>query len=394
MLFIRIALLLLGLTLPLAIGEVYLRAAHPIASDDLLPYRYQYDALRRIIAGETFISFDRKLGWKPTAGVSRRFEGVTYSTNQAGLRAERDFAPGPPPGIRRIAAFGDSYTYCENVAYADCWTARLERSLTGVEVMNFGVPAYGIDQAWLRYQQEGPEWHPCTVLIGYMVENINRVVNRFRPFYKPPEGFVLSKPRFLLGGGDLTLLDNPVDDPRELLDPRWVETTLGPNDRWYFPGVFVANPLDMLQSVRVARTAAYRYRREGEINFHADLARQTEEPYRTQGEAFQVTGRILLGFYREVERSGAQPIVIVFGTRPDIETLAAGQPKAYQPILDWLDREAVAYVDVTDDLAQEARRSNLRSVIANHYRPLGNEIVSRKLARELRARPPSSCDSP
>jgi hypothetical protein len=259
--------------------------------------------------------------------------------------------------------------------------------------MNFGVPAYGVDQAWIRYQREASTWKPCTVLIGYMVENINRVVNRFRPFYKPPEGFVLSKPRFLLDGDGVALLENPVDDPRQLLDPRWAEATLGPNDRWYFPGVFVPNPLDGFESVRVIRTAAYRYQREGEVNFRADLARQTEAPYRSQDEAFQVAGRILLGFHHQVEQSGATPLIVVFGTRPDIESLAARRPKAYQPMLDWLEREGVAYVDVTDDLAQEARRSNVRSVIANHYRPLGNELVARRLANELRSSTRPDCQT-
>jgi hypothetical protein len=257
--------------------------------------------------------------------------------------------------------------------------------------MNFGVPAYGVDQAWIRYQQEAPGFRPCTVLIGYMVENINRVVNRFRPFYKPPEGFVLAKPRFIVAGDGLALLQNPVEDPSQLLDPRWAETNLGSRDQWFFPGVFVANPLDVLESVRVVRTAAYRYQREGEVSFHADLDRQTEEPYRKQGEAFQVVTRILRDFYGEVQRSGAQPLIVVFGTRSDIETLAANRPRQYQPLLDWLDREGLGYVDVTPDLAQEARRSNVRAVIANHYRPLGNEIVARRLARELSTRPAPGC---
>ncbi|MFN0073381.1 MAG: hypothetical protein ACKVVP_18015 [Chloroflexota bacterium] len=382
-LLVRIALLLSGLLIPLVTVEGYVRTANPVPSENLLPYPYQHADLARIIAGNAYVSFDRDLGWTPTPGAARRQDGVNYAANRAGLRAERDYELRPAPGTHRISAFGDSYTYCENVELRDCWTPMLEQHWSGSEVLNFGVPAYGPDQAWLRYQRDGAHLDSCGVLIGYMTENVNRVVNRFRPFYKPPDGFVMSKPRFLLRDAGLELLPNPVSDVTQLQDPHWVETMLGPHDLWYFPGVFVPNPLDVFQVVRIGRTAMYRYRREGEINFQSDLARLTDRPYLTQAEAFQVTGRVLLGFYREVLQRGQTPVIVVFGQRSDIENAVNGREKSYRPLLNWLDREGVVYLDVTDELAREVRRTNLRTVIANHYRPRGNEIVARVLAQSL-----------
>lgn len=391
---VRALLLVLGLIVPLGVAEGYLRVARPIPRSNLLPYPYQYQDLQRIIDGNAYVTFDQELGWTPTPGATRRQDGVSYAANRVGLRAERDYADLPPNGIRRISAFGDSYTYCENVELRDCWTSQLELRLPNTEILNYGVPAYGPDQAWLRYQRDGISNGSCGVLIGYMTENINRVVNRFRPFYKPPDGFVLSKPRFLLEGDGLRLLPSPVTDIRQLQDPVWAEAALGPDDRWYFPGVFVPNPLDVLDTVRVTRTALYRYRREGEIDFHSDLARQTERPYRTQAEAYQVAGRVLIGFSKQVQQTGAAPLVVIFGQRTDIETAMDRAPKAHQPLLDWLDREGIAYVDVTDDLArasQGSRGSSSRNVIANHYRPFGNEVVARTLLREMPRAFGSSC---
>jgi len=71
------------------------------------------------------------------------------------------------------------------VAYADCWTSGLEHAWPGSEVLNFGAPDYGHDQAWLRYERDGRAYRPCVVLMGYMVDSISRVVSRFRPFQSP-----------------------------------------------------------------------------------------------------------------------------------------------------------------------------------------------------------------
>ena len=143
--------------------------------------------------------------------------------------------------------------------WEDCWTRHLENLIPNAEVLNFGAPAYAPDQAWIRYQLGGITRRPCAVLIGHMVENINRVVNRFRPFYSAIENDIpLAKPRYIMDHGRPVLLPSPARQPADLMDPLWVETNLGPHDAWFFPGTFVANPLDALELVRLMRTAWYR----------------------------------------------------------------------------------------------------------------------------------------
>ncbi len=234
-----------GLVVALVLGEVGIRVARPIHSEDLLPLPYQHEVLRRIAAGDAYLRFDTELDWTLATAPERREGGVRYGTNAAGLRANREYSVDPPPGVRRLAAFGDSFTHCDDVDLSGCWTFGLEQAWAGREVLNFGAPGYGPDQAWLRYGRDGRAYRPCAVLIGYMVENVNRVVNRFGPFYTPWSAFPLSKPRFLIEGDGLTLLPSPATTPELLDDPRCVEETLGPYDHWYFPGLFVANPLDV-----------------------------------------------------------------------------------------------------------------------------------------------------
>ena len=63
----------------------------------------------------------------------------------------------PPPGSLRIAAFGDSFTHGDEVPNEDTWQEILMRAHPDVEAMNFGVGAYGLDQAFLHYQRDGAD---------------------------------------------------------------------------------------------------------------------------------------------------------------------------------------------------------------------------------------------
>jgi hypothetical protein len=400
----RLALSLAGLLLGLIVLEVGLRIAAPVRSEDLLPFRYHSDDLARIVAGDSYLRFDRELGWSPRPATERAENGAVYRTNEAGLRADREYTLATPPGVRRIAAFGDSFTHCDEVNNPDCWAAVLEREWKGSEVLNFGVPAFGPDQAWLRYQRDGRRYQPCGVLIGYMVENINRTVNRFFPFYQPFAGTVLSKPRFVLDGDGLALLPNPAEAPEMLLDPAWVEKTLGPRDRWYVPGQFVPQPLDVLWTYRVARTAAYHrqalglegldprflraYGTGGGWNGMGDMEGfddQLGRAYRSDGESFQVASRVLISFARQVQQDGATPVVLVFGRRQEVVAARHGERKLYAPLLEALARVGVPTIDLSDRLAREADRRGMEQLFGSrgHYSPEVNQVVARELARQL-----------
>jgi len=377
-------LVLGGVLVALVLSEVAIRLLQPVPTDDLLPLSYYRGRLRRIANGDTYLRFDGELGWDTMPGSQRSNGGLSYRNNKAGIRSDHEYAVEPAAGMRRLAAFGDSYTYCEDVNLPDCWTTQVEQAWPGTEIVNYGVSGYGPDQAWLRYQRDGTALHPCAVLIGFMTENVNRVVNRFRPFLQPDTGIVMPKPRFLLDGDGLSLLPNPVTDPRQLEDPSWVERTLGPQDRWYFPGMFVPNPLDRLQVVRVVRTAAFRYHFKAEGG--EDLSRSyigQGGAYDSQGEAYQITGRVLIGFANQVRRDGMIPVVVVFSPLNVIETLLSGGAPVHAPLVQWLDRAGIATIDVTDALVEEARRSGPEAVVEAHYTPLGNRVVAAELAHRL-----------
>ena len=239
----------------------------------------------------------------------------------------------------------------------------------------------------MRYQRAGRQFGGCAVVIGYFVGDIERVVNRFRPFIHPDDSVVLGKPRFLIDGTNLTLLPNAVTDLRLVRDPVWVERELGPQDAWFYPGTFVKGPLDDSRLVRLVRTAAYQR--------HRQAFQRTPTGYPLYGEdqeAYRVTRQILLEFAAQVRQDSASPVVLVMPGILDLQLAQAGIVP-YAPLVEQLRAAGAPTIDVTADLLDELTRSSMDDVFEDtHYSKLGNAVVARALARELPPLIQPTCD--
>jgi hypothetical protein len=82
--------------------------------------------------------FDAELGWAYRPGSSG--EGGDYTIHAGGWRGQRDYSAPPAPGIVRLAAFGESFTFCSEVPDAEAWehgsrpSTRASRSSTSASV--------------------------------------------------------------------------------------------------------------------------------------------------------------------------------------------------------------------------------------------------------------------
>ena len=133
-----------------------------------------------------------------------------------------------------MATFGDSHVFCDEVGDEETWQTYLAESLQA-DVLNFGVSGYGPDQALLRMRRVSAGLRTPTYALGLGLENINRIVNRYRPFYFAGTGLPLPKPRFVLVDSRLRLIPNPVHTAGELdrlTDPAFIQK-LGEHDEWY-----------------------------------------------------------------------------------------------------------------------------------------------------------------
>jgi hypothetical protein len=149
-------------------------------------------------------------GWALRPRLSRveAFANKTLSSNSRGLRGSSEHTYEKQLGIQRILAFGDSFTFGDEVSDDETWTYFLEKLLPGSEVINFGVHGYGHDQMLLYLREEGIKYRPDIVMLGFVSEDMERNMLSFRDY---------AKPRFVLDGGRLVLTNTPVPRIEETL---------------------------------------------------------------------------------------------------------------------------------------------------------------------------------
>jgi hypothetical protein len=317
---------------------------------------------------KSYLIFDPELGWtiRPHGDKSQ------YKANSKGLRATREYSLEPPPGKVRVAAFGDSFTHGSGVPTGFSWAERLEKMAPGLEVMNFGIPGSDTGQGLLRYRREGKQYRPAVVMIGFMSENINRMVNTFRPFYFTRSGIPFSKPRFAVRGGELVLIENPIRSAagyEELLrDPEKVLPRLGEHDFFYRRN-HRRSRCDFLPSVRFARIMRAQY-----------LDQPTFRPdglYNTRSEAYEVTFRVLDQFYREALANGSVPVIVLYPQRKDVRLRHEGDPVTYQPLLDELRRRGYRVIDLGDGFQRFDPQGLMAKKNFLHYPKEGNRMAAR-----------------
>ena len=241
-----------------------------------------------------------------------------------------------------------------------------------LEVMNFGVSGYGIDQAFLRYQEEGVKYRPHITLIGFLPEDAFRSVNVFRPFYYPETGLPLTKPRFVIQNGKLVLIENPMKDLRRYRDllaqPERILPRLGTHD-YYYRFKYKRGSLDFLSTVRLFKLVRYA------LHEHS-----TEPPearlLNPNSETFKVTAAIFDQFVDSVAHAGSVPIILVFPHGRDIMRFRRLGSRRYAPILEHFRTKGYRYIDLLDWFDAHARDVPVEEISPDHYSALGNQLVA------------------
>ena len=344
------------------------------------------ERLREIGAGAgDSIHFDAELGWTWTRPGAERTSAAPEKNPEAGsadlpratldreTRGPGHYAAEKAAGVLRVACFGDSFTFCSDVGDEEAWPRLVETSRPNLEVANFGVPAYGTDQALLRFRRFARDLSADVVLLGVMLENIGRNVNRYRPLWYPTDFGCLAKPRFVLEGGGLHLVLLPYATERELVEAiaaGRVLSDLAEHEHWR--DVPALGPLRASMLARIAGGwLAYRDR---------DPQRLWRDP---AGEGARVTIAIAEAFHREAIAAGARlaPVLILPGW-PDVQELSAGR-RFWKWAVDELEQDGVPVIEPSDALLASGiplRSSDGKGTLyggGGHLAVDGNRIVAR-----------------
>jgi hypothetical protein len=96
-------------------------------------------------------------------------EGISYATNNDGLRDDHDYTLVKAPGVRRVLMLGDSFVFGFGLPLEQTMVKQVMSLLdpTKWEVMSFGVPAYNTVHEVNFLEERGLKYHPDDVLLMY-----------------------------------------------------------------------------------------------------------------------------------------------------------------------------------------------------------------------------------
>ena len=175
--------------------------------------------------------FDPELGWvrKPNTEhlENGKYGKVKWTTNFSGARTNPEFEKTES----KISCYGDSFAFCRQVNDDETWEHYLSKTFM-INVQNFGVGNYGLDQTLLRLKREYTLNPTKIVIIGVVPDTISRILSMWKHYYEYGNtlGF---KPRFKISNNDLELIKNPIDTKEKFLKYTNYLNIIQENDFFY-----------------------------------------------------------------------------------------------------------------------------------------------------------------
>jgi len=380
---LTVALNLVPVLLLLAIGEATVRLMSEstprglvFGKTVLLPHSWRDVAARneavltRLRAEGSHLAPDGLLGW--VLGPGRRSADGLYMSTIEGIRSARQGdAAATRRSVQRVALVGDSFTFALDVSYEDSWGHRLERQLgPDVQVLNFGVEAYGIDQAYLRYVRDVRPWRPKVVILGIIDHDLLRSMAVYFFLSFPGWDYPFAKPRFASNGGDLRLLNAPLPTPEAIaVSPSIGELPFVEYDPGYRAEEWTWRPLD--------RSYLHRF----VVSKYRDLVLPSRPP---EEQMLALNRDLVRAFARQARAEGSLPVVVYFPSDRNFRALA--KDRRWRSVGQaMLDGSGVPYTDMTPRLAPLSPAERFPADGRNHFAPAANAAVAACLRDSVRA---------
>ena len=312
----------------------------------------------------SYLVYDEALGW--TVGRDRSGANGLHLSSAEGLRAARRGAVLAGPKTKpRIAIAGDSFVFAEEVAFEDSWGHLLEANSGGkFEVLNFGVPGYSIDQAYLKVKKDVLAWQPDIIILGFPLSDFYRTVTVY-PFISSPHwSMPFSKPRIVRDGNALRTLNVPTIDPHVMFAQQSIaDLPFLEYDAAYEPRHWQSGFADVSYVKRLLFGA---------------VTPDLQPEHASNEEIVPVHAAIFREFIRLAEDNGAIPLIAYFPGGGDLRRLSRGEQTKGQRIMEEI---GVPFVDPAPCVAEVGPDAGYAP--GGHYSPAGNAAVAKCLGAAL-----------
>ena len=352
-------LLLASLLFALGAAELILRIfLHASAKPPAQPAGWA------IIPEESWIEYHPTLGWfskkNQTSRLVKNSGEVPLHTGEEGARGSARYAHPKPAGVKRITAFGDSFTFGFGVKDDETFPDQLEKLMPGTEVLNFGVPGYGVDQIVLAAEEMAAVYQPDVILVTLYPEDFWRATRAFNDAGHGKPYFTLSPE------GKLQLNQSPVPEGKQFSVTQ-------------FPVILLKNPLQRI--LDASRLLSLTARAFGRLRKAMGL----EDPDTTVEWKL---GREILKNLNQFSRKEHLRLVLVLA--PPVRWIIGTDEPIRQSLTAFAKREGIEFVDLTPaflDAVEKGEVDDFYIPEDHHWTPRGNLLTAQVLADYFRKRP-------
>lgn len=322
------------------------------------------------------IQSDQELGWRMKPNINREInlvdvEGIPIRSNRDGFWDD-EFVEAKRPGVCRIAFLGDSFTWGMGVREEQRFTNLVEKTNANWETLNFGVPGYGTDQAFLLWhrmtKRYGPDLVVLTIYQNDYSDNLHSVRSgRAKPFFELGENGGLepkTQPDFLNGFWDngvfneiafpyRSFFKQPIERRSRVMHWLAKNSDLARLSYTIFRSVSFIKSVGAQDSVE---TLPLTVTQEVEVKLLGALVKALSDSVRAQGGSF----------------------LAVFSGNLTPEHLAE---------MEELGREGIPYLDATTKRLEMKLRGDTEEIYypySRHWTPVANAIVADFLSRKIR----------
>jgi hypothetical protein len=333
------------------------------------------EVINRMAREGSYLIDDPILGW--TNGHSRKDKTGRYYSSAEGLRGPhagmsfsdartRHSTISRQPATVRIAILGDSFTFGDEVLCEESWGHVLETLLQPhAQVLNFGVNAYGLNQAFLRYEKDVRAWKPQIVVIGIMSEMIKRSVNIY-PFLQNPDwDFPFARPKLISNNGVPAVVNHPIPTAGTIFSFARIRDLPSLDlDEYYRLYLWERGGMWYLLEKSYIFRFAYSYR----------APTDDREDERTE-KALQLSQSVIQRLVREIVQDGAIPIVVYLPTKAELYRSIDTEDESLPLAIRLFRNSGIEYLDPSPCLMKvETSKAYLGG---GHYSPQSNVQVAR-----------------
>ncbi len=331
--------------------------------DSLYKFRLIYAIYYARNKENYFWVMDDDQGYKP--GNNKKY--YLYTTNSGGIRGQKEYSYMPDKNVLRIAAFGDSFVFCDDEKDEDTWEHYLENSAGNLEVLNFGVSGYGVNQAYLRYLDDGIHFCPHIVIFNRLfISNGRDLINYLELIAKnwSMRQTDFYRVRFWIENGKLRHEATNVFD---LFDKKFLEREIYSKLGFYKNNKLLSGKWLSVSNLTLLLKECY-------IKQEISKMKRAETP----GLA-ELNLKILEDLCAHIKKNNSILIFVNNGELPKEISRFFEKNKPYlkhlnieKPFSEYLSKNHIAYADIYNK--------------TNHYNAQGNKIYARVLFDYLKSR--------